>query len=413
MSMNNIKKQKINFQCRILVVRKMKNMIFADIISRGVKKQIKISPILYSDNNFIAGDYISLTGRLDKNNRGEELVEVEKLKIISKWLSNVPYGDIDKLHNNPLKIFAGSTYEEIFRVNSLRKSIRTFFDKCDFVEVQTPIVLNKYNGGKSFPVSSYYLKDRIGFNRTTMEERMQAIIGVGFDKIFQIGQTFRSEKERVNLECYCSSIDFSKAKIIIKQMMSFVLKDLCKTGLPKNINIDLMIKKKWKEIEFFDGIEEVLGIDRKFLYSPDQEKINKLIQMKIGIDKDCSPETLSDKLGMIIAKKYDCPLMINHFPVWCSPLYRKNDQYTLERTMVYYSTLTKPFDMGMQENNLTIFEQNLLRQKKDSNDLTMMEIESELKDIISAGLPQMFGLGMNIDRIFKIWGLDYGIDNYK
>ncbi len=407
--MNNFKKQKINLQCRVLVIRKMKNMIFADVANKGIKKQIKIIPTLYSNNNFIAGDYICVVGKLDKNNRGEELIEVEKVKIISKWLGNVPYGDVSKLHDSPLKIFSCSTYEEIYRVNSLRKSIRIFFDKRGFIEVQTPIVLNKYNGGKSFPVSSHYLNKRIGFNRTTMEERMQGIVGAGFDKIFQIGQTFRSENERVNLECFCSSITFNKAKVMIKQMMSFIVKDLCKTGLSKNINTNLIIEKRWKEIDFFDGIEKVLGIDRKFLYFPNQKKINKLIKMKIGIDKDCSFETLSDKLGMIIAKKYDCPIMINHFPFWSSPLYRKKDEYTLERTMVYYSTHTKPFDMGMQENNFKVFEQNLLRQR---NNLTVGG-ESELKDIISAGLPQMFGLGMNIDRIFKIWRLDYSTNNYK
>ncbi len=411
--MNKQKKQIINMSCRVLAIRKMKNMIFADVFNQGIKKQIKISPSLYSRNNFIAGDYVSVVGKLDKNNRGEELVEVKKIKIISKWLSNVPYGDIDKLHNSPLKIFKHSTYEEIYRVNTLRKSIRTFFDEKGFLEVQTPIILNKYNGGKSFPVYSHYLNEKIGFNRTTMEERMQAIVGVGFDKIFQIGQTFRSEKERVNLECYSSTINLNNAKVLIKEMMSFIIKDLCKTGLPKSNNINLIIKKRWKQIDFFDGIEKVIGIDRKFLYFPDQKKISKLIQMNIGIDKDCSLETLSDKLGMIIAKKYDCPIMINHFPSWCSPLYKKNDEYTLERTMVYYSTQTKPFDMGMQENDLKVFEQGLSRQKNNSINSPKTESESELKDIISAGLPPMFGLGMNIDRIFKIWGLNYGIDNYK
>jgi lysyl-tRNA synthetase class II len=135
--------------------------------------------------------------------------------------------------------------------------------------------------------------------------------------------------------------------------------------------------------------------------------------MKIGIDRDCSYETLSDKLGMIIAKKYDCPIMINHFPFWCSPLYRKKDEYTLERTMVYYTTHTKPFDMGMQENDVKVFEQSLLRQRNNSKNPLRLERESELEDIISAGLPPMFGLGMNIDRIFKIWRLDYDINNYK
>lgn len=411
--MDDFKKQKINLQGRVLAIRKMKNMIFADVASGGIKNQIKIIPALYSGNSFIAGDCIRVVGKSDKNNRGEELIGVRKIKIISKWLGNVPYGDVDKLHNSPLKVFARSTYEEIYRVNSLRKSIRTFFDKHGFFEVQTPIVLNKYNGGKSFPVSSHYLGKRMGFNRTTMEERMQAIIGTGFSKIFQIGQTFRSGKERVNLECYCSSITLNEAKVMIKQMMSFIVKNLCKTGLPENIDTDLIIKMKWKEIDFFDGIEGVLGMDRKLLYSLDQKVINKLIQLKIGIDKDFSPETLSDKLGMIIARKYGFPIMINHFPLWCSPLYRKKDEYTIERIMVYYSAHTKPFDMGMQENDLRVFEQSLLRQKNNSKNFLTAESESELKDIISAGLPQMFGLGMNIDRIFKIWGLNYGINNYK
>lgn len=396
---------KIEISGRVSSIRKMKTMVFADIFDKGEKRQIKLSKELYSKNSFIAGDIIQTIGSSEENYKGEELIEINKIKIASKWLNKVPYSDIEKLHNSPLKNFVPQAYEKIHRVNVLRKSIRLFFDNNGFTEVQTPIVLNKYNGGNSFPVSTWYLNKKIGFNRRTMEERMQAIVGVGFNKIFQIGQTFSSNKERVNLECYSSVFTIDHGKQMVIDLLSSVVYDLCSTGLVENAFANAIIEKKWEEIDFFDGIEKLIGINRKLLFRPNKTILDKLVGMNIGVNKGDSLQSLSDKLGSAIAKEYNCPMIINNFPSWSSPLYMRKDKYMIERSMVYFSKDMRPFDMGMQENDLKIFENNLIRQKGED--------DSDLKEIISAGLPQMFGLGMNIYRLFMIWGLNYGVDNYR
>lgn len=400
---------------RVYSVRKMKDYIFADIFQKSCFIQIKISKKDIKDN-IKSGDFILFKGVCSLTNKKEKVIEINEILSINKWDANIPFKHLNNYKYNPLKSFLPNKYKEIYFSNLIRNNLRKFFYQNDFFEVQTPILSAKYNGGKSFPVISSYLNEKIGFNRTTMEERMQALVGVGFENIFQIGSIFRSGKEKTFLEGYTTNLDFKKGKKIIREMLSYVVLGMIEQGLDKNNSIAIeIIKNNWFEIDFFDGAYQYLGINKKLLENFNNELIEELIKLKIIDKKDISPESLADNIANLIFKKNNKLVIIEGFPNWSSPLYKKYDELRLKRCRVYMPGQDGGFEIGVQENNINIFKKNIENQKKQwklsNNDDRLMS--SELEDVISAGLPEIVGFALSPDRILKIWIDNPDIDSYK
>jgi len=408
--------KKVYCSGRISSVRKMRDSIFADLFAKDSIIQIKISR-LKNNENIYPGDLIEVFGVCSYTQKKEKTIFIYKINFINKWQANKPFKHLNNSNYHPLKSFVLYKYKNIYLANLIRNNIRKFFYQNDFFEVQTPILSNKYNGGRSFPVISSYLNEKIGFNRTTMEERMQALIGSGFENIFQIGSIFRSGEEKTFLEGYSIKLDFEECKKLIQDMLSFVVLGLIEQGLDKNNKIAIaLINKKWVNIDFYNGAAKYLNI-KNSLKKFNTQLISELKELKIINNKNISPESLADKIANEVFKKINKSVIINGFPSWSSPLYKidKKFSYKLKRSRFYIPGQDGGFEIGSQENDFKRFEHNINEQNKiwnlSEDDERLMD--SDLKDIISAGLPDMIGFALSPDRILKIWVDDPTIDSYE
>lgn len=401
---------------RIYSVRKMKKCTFADIFERGYFIQIQLNK-KNIEYNIKAGDLIVFSGVCGLTEKKEQVIDIKEILSINKWETHIPFKHLNNCKYNPLKSFLSNKYRNLYLSNLVRNNLRKFFYQNNFFEVQTPILSSKYNGGRSFPVISSYLNEKIGFNRTTMEERMQALIGTGFENIFQIGSIFRSGEEKTFLEGYTTSLSFAETKKIIREVLSYIVLGMIEQGLDKNNSTAIeIINNNWSEIDFFDGARRLLGIDEKKLENFNDELIEELLKLKMTNKNDISPESLADNIANSIFKKNNKLTIINSFPSWSSPLYKKDsDGFKLKRCRVYIPGQDGGFEIGVQENNINIFKKNLKNQKKEWKLLGGDEraLSSELEDIISAGLPEIVGFALSPDRILKIWINNPDIDSYK
>ncbi len=59
-----------------------------------------------------------------------------------------------------------------------------------------------------------------------MEERMQALVGSGFERIFQIGSVFRSSEELTFVEGYAAHMDWETGQSMIRNMCRYVAKKM-------------------------------------------------------------------------------------------------------------------------------------------------------------------------------------------
>lgn len=380
--------QGVSVRGRISAVRRMKKSIFVDLIWANSKIQCRFEPgASYAP---VCGDLLEVSGICTEASSGEPTVNVSEVSVVSKWRAETDYKKVSEGGASPLRAFLPGSYETGFFSQTVRNHIRQFLVSRKYLEVQTPILGKNYNGGRSFPVSSSYLNHRIGFNRTTMEDRMQALIAMGYERIFQIGSVFRSESENTFVEGYESFLSWEDGKQLIKDLLAHTIERLLHDGIgDPNSLTEAVMKKDWREVDFCEISE---------------------------LNTGSSPETIADTMANAIAEKEGVPTIVNGFPLWSSPLYAPcvDSADRLQRSRIYFPGQKGGLEIGVQENDYERFMERLVTQREawklpvDDERIT----ESDLAKILSGGLPPVFGFGMSPDRIVRIWRKDCTIDPY-
>jgi len=398
----------VSLRGRILTKRRMKNYTFFDLMD----KEYPIQLISADNLDICPGDLVEIVGTCSYSKTKEPSVKIDQITIISRWEASKGIKTIKytKKHS-PLKAFKFESYKLNLISYLVRKYLKGYLNKEDFLEVQTPILCKRYNGGKSFPVKSTYLTNFLGYNRTTFEEKMQALVGMGFDKIYQVGSIFRSQNEYTFLEVYSSFTEFNKGKEMVKNLLKYVIDNLKRSdpSLTNEITISLS-KKDWKDVDFFEELQNLVEEDISKIRTDGRKILKLLANKKIITSKDTSLETLADVICRITAKKYQGLLFINNLPVWSSPLYKKKDDFTLYRTRGFLPNQKGSFELGLQENNYDEFIDREKEQKKDWK--TKYINDQDLAEVISGGLPPMFGFAINPERISKIFYPQATIDPF-
>lgn len=420
-SFDNLLNKEVSLSGRMINIRKMKTGLFIDLMNKNDIIQLFFSSL--DSNNLSTGDLINIKGKCFYTKRGEPTIKIEELQIINKWNSDIGYKLVKNINKKtPLKIFLKEKYIRCYTSYRIREHIRDFLKNNNFMEVYTPVLCEKYNGGRSFPVKSICNNNMIGYNRATMEEKMQALVGSGFERIFQIGNVFRSLNEFISVEGYAANVNWNDGQMMIRELLQYVIKEIDKEiDIPANKTIENIKNNNWQLIDFVEGAVEIYG---KKILKPlsDGVLLSKyLVENKIIKNKSILPETAGDIIAKEILKKQDKPTLINGFPLWNSPLYLPCDNDNriacIQRSKVYFpGLLDGGFDMGVQENNYKRFLERIEKQRKNwslqSDDSRVQE--SELETILSCGMPPMFGFGfLEPDRITRIWREDCTIDPFE
>ncbi len=404
---------------RVFSVRKMKTMFFVDLVYQ--KEKIQLIFIDRTTFEINAGDLVQVRGVCIFSKRNEKSIEVSTYKLLSKWnykqnFQTISTQDVDEYTN----AFSLETFRRNEVAFLLRKYTRLFFESKNFLEVQTPFLCKKYNGGKSFPVTSNYLHNTIGYNRTTMEERMQLLVGIGFEDIFQIGSVVRSEKEITFLEGYSPYYNLEEGEKLIISLCRYLAVEMKKRGEVSLVEYDTFLENSdWDRKSYYQVVCDFFGSEIGGKINNPRELISYVINNERINDEGSilSNETLADMLVESVVQAISKPLIIYNFPCWSSPLYSRNkvDGNYIERSKMYLPGQTAGFDVGVQENDFSDYSERVLIQKRNwslpEDDPRMNE--SELDKIIACGMPAMFGFGLNLDRLGKLWVDNASIDSLR
>lgn len=405
---------------RVSRVRKMKTCLFADLMNKNARIQLRFSN-LASLSLPCVGDLVRIKGRCFLTNTKEPSIDVLEIEIENTWKNRHRYTTIhSKSRSSPLKAFIPGAYEKCRVPYLIRNHIRDYFRSKDFLEVQTPILCKQYNGGRSYVVTTGYIGGIIGFNRGTMEERMQALVGLGFERIFQIGNVFRSSEELTFVEGYAAYMDWQSGQSMIRDMCHHVAIKMVADGyLSDEQVVSHLINNEWSTINFFDAAIIHFGTEIEDLLHDGTGLTEFLKHRKIIDSSEMYLESAADSIGTILAADYTLPVLINNFPEWSSPLYAHDEadiKYrSLKRSRVYLPGDTGGFDIGIQELNY----ENFITRVRVQRNLWNLEPNdprrnaSELEEVLSAGMPPMFGFGLNPDRLSRIWNKDASIDPFR
>ncbi len=209
--------------------RDLGGLIFIDIRDRYGITQVVFEPTYNSDAHNLAKELrnefvISIEGKVRK--RPEDTINpllatgmvdvmVDKLVILNK-AKTPPFPIQDAIDTNEetrlkyryLDLRRASLQKNIILRHKMYQLVRNYFDKNNFIEIETPILLKSTpEGARDFLVPSRLHKGKFYALPQSPQTYKQLLMVAGFDRYFQIVKCFRDEDLRADRQPEFTQID--------------------------------------------------------------------------------------------------------------------------------------------------------------------------------------------------------------
>ncbi|MDF2550184.1 MAG: lysS, partial [Chlamydiales bacterium] len=161
----------------------------------------QLAPLKWIEKKLDLGDIIGVEGHLFRTHKGELTLFARKLTLLSKAL--LPLADkhsglSDKetrYRKRWLDLICNEEVKDTFLKRSqIFKLIRAFFDRYEFMEVETPVLQGIYGGAEARPfITELNALDQTMYLRIALEISLKKLIIGGMERVFEIGKVFRNE----------------------------------------------------------------------------------------------------------------------------------------------------------------------------------------------------------------------------
>ena len=415
--------EKIAIAGRIRSIRKHGKIIFCHIEDMHGRIQVCLEQNTLGElfdlfELINVGDFLGVHGHITRTQRGELTVWVEKFDLLSKSIRPLPdewFGLKDMearyrqryvdmiMNKDAMNVFISRS-----RIFSL---LREFLNKRGFIEIETPMLQPIYGGALAEPFTTMHNElDRMMYLRISPELYLKRAIVGGFEKIYEIGKSFRNEgvdtkhnPEFTMMELYWAYADYTDNMKLTEELIAHIAQKLI--GKTKIIyqGIDIDLTPPFARISMNDAIKKYLDID------VEGKSIEEM--KEIAEEKGIKVPEYADK-GIIIAELFDLveskivqPTFITDFPVEISPL---------AKSKRYQPLLTERFELiinGQEYANAYSEENNPILQKEKFESQTKFREEGDKEahpmdtDYIKAleyGMPPTSGLGIGLDRLVML-----------
>ena len=409
---------------RLLTIRKMGNSTFANLHDYSGKIQLFVSKNttgkeMYNNLDFIdLGDIIGAKGTIFKTKTGELTLNVTEFVILSKSLRPLPekyhgLSDVEiKYRQRYLDLMISEESKNIFKTRiNLVSLIRKFFEKSNYLEVETPMMHPIAGGAAAKPfVTHHNTLDMQLYLRIAPELYLKRLIIGGFDKVFEINRSFRNEGLSVKHNPEFTMIEFYAAYEDYQYLMNLI-ESLFKS-LFQSLDSNEKLIYQDHEIDFVSGFSRISFYDSivKYCDNINKENINnydflenycKSNDIDISV-KESLYKTQLDIFEKNVESKLIQPTFVTEYPTAVSPLSRRmdNDPEVVERFELFiagreiangFSELNDPADQSQR------FHEQL------ENDDEKMNYDEDFITAMEYGMPPTAGAGIGIDRLVMLF----------
>ncbi|MCJ1479536.1 hypothetical protein MMC13_008222 [Lambiella insularis] len=297
--------------------------------------------------------------------------------------------------------------------------MRQFLSSNDYLEVQTPILAASAGGAvaRSFETAATEFPDKALSLRIAPELWLKRFVIGGFDRVFEIGPSFRNEEgldlnhnpEFTTCEFYRAYIDLEDLIKITEDMLGGLADHVSSITFKQQqltAKASLPMKGPFRRIDFIPGLEAALSQQLPNLLSPDVEvKIREiLIARFIPLPSSSSLPQMLDRLSAVFLEP-QCknPTFIINHPECLSPLSKSFVHSTTGQRVAARAELFVDSQeiANMYEEENSPFEQRrkFLEQSSYKPGLNEPDIDESYLDALEWGLPPTGGWGCGIDRL--------------
>jgi aspartyl-tRNA synthetase len=334
--------------------------------------------------------------KASKLKSGAKEMQLEEFEVITASQPNLPIDfsgkvptNLDKRLDFRILDLRNPKVLAIFKIRSrVNMAIREFLIGEGFIEMQTPKLISAgaEGGATLFPVVYYNKK---AFLSQSQQLYKQMMLAAGFEKVFEIGPTFRAEKSHTTRHLTeFTHFDFEMAYIddeddvlkVIERMFMYVMKQVeekCKDEVA-TLGIKLDIPKfPFPRVTYKEGVEMLNAAGSK---------------MKLGDDVGSEDEK---KLGKLVQKKYGASAyFLTKFPTKVRAFYIMNEGEYCRGFDFMYRGLELSSG-GQREHRY-----ELLKQQISDKGMNPDAFEFYL-DAFKYGIPTHGGFGIGVDRMVQ------------
>ena len=406
---------------RIMSKRGQGKVVFSDIYDRDGRIQlfIKIDEVgeealkQYKTNDL--GDWVACTGEVFKTKTGEISIKAKEIELICKSLKPLPekwHGLKDpdlRYRQREVDIITNPEVKDTFiKRSQIIKGIREFLDNRGFLEVETPMLATIAGGASARPfITHHNTLDLDMFLRIAPELYLKRCIVAGFEKVYELGRTFRNEGMSVRhnpeftmIELYQAFADYNDMMELTENMIAEVCKKVNGTTKVTYQGTEIDFMPPWRRITMVDAVKEYAGVDFATINS-DEEAQAIAKEKHLEFSKPLNTVTKGEVLNMLYEEFCEehmiQPTFIIDYPVEISPLTKKkrgNEMFT-ERFegFVFGRELCNAYS----ELNDPIVQRERFAQQEKERELGDDEaymIDEEFMSALETGMPPTGGLGI-------------------
>ncbi|MCH4181918.1 MAG: lysine--tRNA ligase [Prevotella sp.] len=372
------------------------------------------------------GDFIGIRGFVFKTQTGEVTVHALELTLLSKSLKPLPivkYKDgvaYDKFDDPELRyrqryvdLIVNDGVKKTFMERAIvLRTMRNFFDKAGYTEVETPILQSIPGGASARPfITHYNALDINMYMRIATELYLKRLIVGGFEGVYEIGKNFRNEgmdryhnPEFTCLELYVQYKDYNWMMKFTENLLETIC--IAVNGKPEVQIGDHLVsfKAPYRRIPILEAIKEKTGYDVNDKNEDEIREICKKLNMEVD-DTMGKGKLIDEMFGQFCEGTFIQPTFVIDYPVEMSPLtkmHRSKPGLTERFELMIngkelanaYSELNDPID---QEER---FKEQM--QLADKGDDEAMIIDQDFLRALQYGMPPTSGIGIGIDRLVML-----------
>ena len=422
----NLENKQVTIAGRMMFKRIMGKASFCNLSDRYGSMQCyvardSIGEEAYAEfKKYDVGDVIGVKGYVFKTKTGEISVHAEEVTLLTKSLRPLPekyHGLKDteaRYRQRYLDLIMNQDVRNTFEKRSqILKEIRSFLAEKDFMEVETPLLVENAGGAAARPFFTHYnALDEERKLRISLELYLKRLIVGGFERVFEIGRVFRNEgvdtrhnPEFTLMELYQAYTDYNGMMDLTEEMFRYLAEKVCGSAVITYNGIELDFSKPFKRITMLDAVKEYSGVDFSTITTDEEAKA-------IAKEKNIVFEP-HHKRGDIInlffeefcEEKMIQPTFVMDHPIEISPLTKKKPEAEdrVERFELFintwemcnaYSELNDPID---QRERFAAQDALAAAGDEEAN-----HTDEDFLTALEYGMPPTGGIGYGIDRLVML-----------
>ena len=421
-----LENQQVVIAGRVMAKRVMGKAGFLHVQDRDGKIQVYVSRESLGEEEYKAykkldiGDIVEVSGYVFKTQTGEISIHGEKIVLLSKSLYPLPekfHGlqDTDtRYRQRYVDLIMNEDSRTVFMKRSeILREIRNFLAGRDFLEVETPMLVENAGGAAARPFETHYnaLNEDVKL-RISLELYLKRLIIGGMERVYEIGRVFRNEgidtrhnPEFTLMELYQAYTDYNGMMELTESMFRYLAEKVCGTLHISYQGTPIDLESPFRRLTMTEAIKEYAGIDF--------DKVTSLEEARaLAKEKEIAFEErhgIGDIENLFFEEfceeKLIQPTFIMDHPLSISPLTKKkpSDPTKVERFELFiygremanaYSELNDPIDQRER-----FKAQDALA---DAGDEEANHTDEDFLHAMEIGMPPTGGIGYGIDRLVML-----------